>query len=333
MQLSRFGTLRVTRQCKLQFQNPDRQTYDGAPSEDSGRKGSNMQQLEQLTELGETEQKHVDKVVEVLSTLGNHGENVAEIAHDARNMVTALDLYCDLLQEPGVLAPPFVHYSGELRLVAAASRRLVEKLVSANPDDSAASSEAGEITVNPDLWPASAKKTTPRQWKNIPAEPIRNLAEELFANRSLLSALAGPTIALTVDAQGGAVAVRMTSEDLTRILVNLVKNSAEAMSAVGRIHISLWESRGEENTPWVTLNVEDNGPGLNDKIVGKLFAPGNSCSSGHDVFASAGWPSPHRGLGLSITRSIVETAGGAIHAANRDPVGACFQIELPLQVS
>src|SRR5580692_12843155 len=141
-----------------------------------------MQQLEQLADLGETEQKHVDKVVEVLSTLGNHGENVAEIAHDARNMVTALDLYCDLLQEPGVLAAPCAHYSGELRLVAAASRRLVEKLVSVNPDDTPANTEADEITVNPDLWPASTKKTRPQQWKNIPPEPIRNLAEELFAN-------------------------------------------------------------------------------------------------------------------------------------------------------
>jgi signal transduction histidine kinase len=169
--------------------------------------------------------------------------------------------------------------------------------------------------------------------KSIPSEPIRSLAEELFANRSLLGALAGPTIALTVDSQGGAVPVRITSEDLTRILINLVKNSAEAMSAVGRIHISLWESRGEQNTPCVTLNVEDNGPGLNDNMLEKLFEPRNSSSLRHDVFASGEWPLPHRGLGLSITRSIVEAAGGTIHAANRDPVGACFQIELPIQTA
>lgn len=292
-----------------------------------------MQQVEELHEIGATEQQQVDKVVEVLSNLSNHGENVAEIAHDARNMVTALDLYCDLLQEPGVLAAPFAHYSGELRLVAAASRRLVEKLVTTNPDEVPGNAEAADAAVNPDIWPVSAKKTKPRQWKSIPTELIHNLAEELFANRSLLAALAGPTIALTVDAQGGAVAVRMTSEDLTRILVNLVKNSAEAMSAVGRIHISLWESRGEQNTPWVTLNVEDNGPGLNGRILEKIFEPRDSSAPSHDVFASAEWPLPHRGLGLSITRSIVEAAGGAIHAANRDPVGACFQIELPLQTS
>lgn len=62
-----------------------------------------MQQIEQLTELGQEEQKRVDRVVETLKTLGNRGENVVEVAHDARNMVTALDLYCDLLQQPGAL--------------------------------------------------------------------------------------------------------------------------------------------------------------------------------------------------------------------------------------
>jgi signal transduction histidine kinase len=286
-------------------------------------------QVEQLTELGEIEQKQVDKVVDILSTLTTQGQEVAEIAHDARNMVTALDLYCDLLQEPGVLASPFSHYSGELRLVAAASRRLIDKLMSVDVPNERERHDTAEPSQTHVELPQTAGRR-PRRWKSIPVEPIKNLAEDLLANRSLLASLAGPTIGLTVDAQGGAVPVQMTSEDLTRILVNLVKNSGEAMSAVGRIHISLWESRGEGNTPWITLNVEDNGPGLTDKVMEKIFEPR---SPSHDAFAGGEWPLAHRGLGLSITRSIVEAAGGMIHAANRDPVGACFQIELPVQVA
>src|ERR1017187_4037972 len=92
-----------------------------------------MQQLEYLSELGVMEMNRVDAVVETLSALSHHGESLADVAHDARNMVTALDLYCDLLKEPGVLAAPFAHYAGELKLVAAASRRLVEKLVAMDP--------------------------------------------------------------------------------------------------------------------------------------------------------------------------------------------------------
>jgi signal transduction histidine kinase len=290
-------------------------------------------QIEQLSELGETEQKRVDKVVEVLSTITTRGQDVAEIAHDACNMVTALDLYCDLLREPGVLASPFAHYGGELRLVAAASRRLIDKLMSIDSPDAHEGRDTVAQKSDARIDPFRATGPHPRQWKSIPAEPIKNLAEELLANRNLLASLAGPTIGLTVDVQGGAAAVRMSGEDLTRILVNLVKNSSEAMSAVGRIHISLWESQGEDNTPWITLNVEDNGPGLSDKIMGTIFEPSDTRPPSQDAFACGEWPLPHRGLGLSITRSIVEAAGGMIHAANRDPVGACFQIELPVQMS
>jgi signal transduction histidine kinase len=290
-------------------------------------------QVEQLSELGAAEQMRVDKVVDVLSTLTTRGQDVAEIAHDACNMVTALDLYCDLLQEPGVLAGPFTHYGGELRLVAAASRRLVDKLIAIeSPHSPAIGNAAKTHDVHDDPFQAPEEHPHQYQWKNIPAEPIRNLAEELLANRSLLASLAGPTIALTVDVQGGALPVRMSCEDLTRILVNLVKNATEAMSAVGRIHITLWESSGEpENSPWVTLNVEDNGPGLSNKTLDSIFEPRRVQPKPEDI--SAEWPLRHRGLGLSITRSVVETAGGYIHAANRDPVGACFQIELPVQAS
>lgn len=285
-----------------------------------------MSPLEQLTQLGHEEQGRVDKVIAALTSLGDRGETVAEIAHDARNMVTALDLYCDLLQQPGVLAEPFIHYGGELRLVAAASRRLVEKLTESSNTDNGGVSPSGV-----DTRPSAPRGRRAAQWKSIPAEPVRNIAEEMLANRNLLASLAGPTIALTVDVRGGALPVRITSEDLTRVLVNLTRNAAEAMSGVGRIHISLYESSGEpDNSAWVTINVEDNGPGLSEQALGKIFEPGPTVAPDRPI--TGGWPMAHRGLGLSITRSIVVAAGGVIHAANRDPVGACFQIELPVQV-
>ncbi len=68
-----------------------------------------MQQLEKSAVLSEGERKRVEAVVETLATLGGKGNTLAEVAHDARNMVTALGLYCDLLEEPGVLLPAFSH--------------------------------------------------------------------------------------------------------------------------------------------------------------------------------------------------------------------------------
>ena len=302
-----------------------------------------MQQTEQ-TQAGwdGAERRRVEAVVETLATLRSEGENLEEVAHDARNMVTALGLYSDLLQEPGVLAPPYMHYGNELRLVAAASRRLVEKLVAldtrGNPDRSSVPPGLGGGSAFvgspfpgsaflPGMAPESRSRTA-RAWDLMPAVPIDSLAGELMANRNLLAALAGPAIALTVDTEGGALPVRLTGEDLTRVLVNLVKNAAEAMPRGGRIQLSLREQTTETGPRGsVALTIDDNGPGIPTKALEQVFEAGFSTHG--KASSGEGWGSTHRGLGLSITRSIIEAAGGHIEAANRKPVGSTFRIELP----
>jgi signal transduction histidine kinase len=289
--------------------------------------------------------KRVETVVETLASLRGDGESLAEVAHDARNLVTALWLYCDLLEEPGVLNPTFHHYASELRLVAAASRRLVEKLLALDANFGARGDAIFETRFDAGLRPemglpkaiSAALKSEPlaldraRQWELTPGSPIDNLAGELEANRNLLSALAGPSIALTVNTEGGEQAVRMSGEDLTRILVNLVKNAAEAMPGAGQIAISLHEFHAEAAVPlWLMLTIEDDGPSIPRDSLEKIFDSGYTTKlSG--ALRNGGWPAGHRGLGLSITRSIVEAAGGHIHAVNSAEGGARFQIELPVR--
>jgi signal transduction histidine kinase len=288
-----------------------------------------------------TERQRVEAVVETLANLRSKGESLAEVAHDARNMVTALGLYCDLLEEPGVLTPSFHHYAGELRLVATASRRLVEKLLAL---DASIAPDAGLFSYlgagRAEVEPRGAERLErARRWDLMPPEPINNLAGELLANRNLLSALAGPSIALTVDVEGGALPVQLTGEELTRILVNLVKNAAEALPAAGRITIILHEFHAGTKLPiWLSLSIEDNGPGIPQEALEKIFDSGYTTRHSYALAAGAAgsgntgnWPASHRGLGLSITRSIVEAAGGSIHAANRIPAGACFKIQLPVR--
>lgn len=366
-----------------------------------------MQPMEETMGTGGTERRRVEAVVETLATLSGRGESVAEVAHDARNMVTALGLYCDLLEEPGVLATPFVHYGNELRLVAAASRRLVEKLValdrgreaglgaglasdlaphpgsarifgpgrgedrarsqtsgqesgpapgfapnsdSAYPgdphtglqnglasrnEDSTGSRPgaraAGGAAASPaDALPPGRRQEAPGRWELMPAAPIENLAEELLASRNLLAALAGPSIALTVDVAGAARGVRMSGEDLTRVLVNLVKNAAEAMPEGGSIRISLKERPGAGGVAdTLVMTVEDTGTGIPETDLEHVFASGYTTRAAAP--ARGNWPVSHRGLGLSITRSIVEASGGSVVAANRDGGGAGLLIELPVR--
>jgi hypothetical protein len=300
-------------------------------------------------------------------------DELAAVAHDARNMVTALALYCDLLREPGVLTQAYRHYGDELHLVAAASRRLVEKLallhdpytqaqpdLQAKPDMPAAARFGGspqgpgkkpvqsvpdlrvpdlpvpdlpvpDLPV-PDLPGRELRKRPAPLWDSIAAIPIDNLSAELSANRNLLAALAGPAVTLTVHTEGGALPVRLTGEDLTRVLVNLVKNAAEAMPAGGHIEVGLRPVPARPHAlpgagKALLLTLDDNGSGIPQPALESIFEAGFSTKARSS--RDSDWPAPHRGLGLSITRSIIEAAGGTITAANRQPCGARFAIELP----
>lgn len=285
-----------------------------------------------------------------LATLRTESESLAEVAHDARNMMTALGLYCDLLEEPGVLAVPYLHYSHELRLVASASRRLVERLVTLDAVGVPATSIEPLSRASSRKEPVSAAATRSeawnrgrgterglernedrdRRWDLLPALPVTNLAAELMANRNLLSALAGPSIAVTIDAVSGTQPVRLTGEDLTRVLVNLVKNAAEAMPDGGRLHIGIQEQPAAAGaSASLRLTVEDDGPGIPEGALERIFLPGYTSRArgeqGDNRMLN------HRGLGLAVTRSIVEAAGGRINARNRAQGGACIEIELPLR--
>jgi len=299
-----------------------------------------MQQVEKPSAQSGVERQRVKAVVETLAGLQGRGESLAEVAHDARNMVTALGLYCDLLEEPGVLAPPFHHYGGELRLVATASRRLVEKLVALDEaplgesDNAYPGGPAAESLHSGSGWGIGRALTRRTESGTselglLPAAPIESLVAEVEANRNLLAALAGPSINVELLSDGGALPVRLTGEDLTRVLVNLVKNAAESMPSGGRIAIGLHEFHANVPVgPWVILTIEDSGPGIPPALLETIFEPGFSTRTAGKA-ANSGWASAHRGLGLSICRSIVEDAGGRIHAANRLPSGARFEIELP----
>jgi len=281
------------------------------------------------------ERRRVEAVMQTLANLRGGGESLVELAHDARNMVTALGLYCDLLEEPGVLAAPFSHYGNELRLVAAASRRLVEKLVTLDARQAPRAAWLQPAAREPGRMPLEDKAGGLRElsqcWEPLPAQPIDNLAGELLAKRNLLAALAGSSISLTVDAEGSARPVKLTGEDLTRVLVNLVKNAAEAMPAGGAIQLALRERPAKPGAAsWLALTMEDNGPGIPAKALEKVFDSGYTTSAKNGP-ANGGSVATHRGLGLAITRSIIEAAGGRIQATNRIPAGARFEIELPVR--
>ena len=104
---------------------------------------------------------------------------------------------------------------------------------------------------------------------------------------------------------------------LQQVLINLIMNAIEAMSAVtGRER--LLNIRAELNGPQsVRVTVEDTGCGIDQVHLDRIFTPFFTTKS-HGM-----------GLGLSICRSIVETHGGKLWALPRSPFGTAFHVTLP----
>jgi signal transduction histidine kinase len=103
---------------------------------------------------------------------------------------------------------------------------------------------------------------------------------------------------------------------LYQVLVNLVVNAIQSMDRGGILKIETIPS-GE----FVRLSVEDNGYGMSEDVVGKIFIP---------FFTTK---KDGTGLGLSVVHGIVESHGGKIEVKSIEKKGTVFSVMLPAEKS
>jgi C4-dicarboxylate-specific signal transduction histidine kinase len=104
---------------------------------------------------------------------------------------------------------------------------------------------------------------------------------------------------------------------LQQVILNLVVNAAEAMDSVTDREHRLRVTSRRENDAWVRVEVQDSGPGIAVDDIDRLFAPFYTTKA-HGM-----------GMGLSISRSLVEAHGGTLKAARAEPFGMIFSFVLP----
>jgi len=114
------------------------------------------------------------------------------------------------------------------------------------------------------------------------------------------------------------LAIEGDAEQLRRVVINLVGNALEALEASGtrpgRIDVALGENlAGSE----VWLRIADDGPGFDAETLAKMWSPLYTSKQGGN------------GLGLAITRKLVEAHGGTIEAGASASGGAEFVVTLP----
>jgi len=102
---------------------------------------------------------------------------------------------------------------------------------------------------------------------------------------------------------------------IQQVLVNLIRNAIDAMESVSHRNLSIETAVIEDNM--VQISVSDTGPGLSAEIASQLFQP-------FVTTKKAGM-----GIGLSISRTIIEAHGGRIWAEPNSGGGAVFRFILP----
>jgi signal transduction histidine kinase len=224
----------------------------------------------------------------------------AGLAHDAGNLFGALGLYCDLLAAPDVLRPEHQHYITELRQLASRSSSLIQALLTS------AANAAVPVRSLPEIAPIAAVEAPP------------DAAVTLRAIEPLLSAIAGTSVVVTCKSPRAIPTPLFQPEVLERILVNLVRNAAQAIETAavrraGNIRITLATISGQ-----LRLTVEDNGPGMPVTTAAAFLSPS---------------PLPkgaQRGLGHRIVHELVTASGGQLSLRVRPGRGTTITVHWPV---
>jgi signal transduction histidine kinase len=119
---------------------------------------------------------------------------------------------------------------------------------------------------------------------------------------------------VTTRVEGPTGPVMLTADpgQLHQVLVNIILNSLDSMPGGGTVNLKVQATPQE-----VSVEITDSGPGIPRDVMSRLFQP----------FVST--KETGLGLGLVISRRIIEEHGGTIEAANAIGGGATFQIRLP----
>ena len=214
------------------------------------------------------------------------GEAVAKINHDLRNMLTSAQIASERLAQSG--DPKVAQAMPRLERALDRAVTLASNVLAYGKSEEAAPS----LDV---FWLAPAVEVAAED-AGLTPEGVR------------LDLKIGPQARISAD-----------PEQLHRILVNLLRNGRQAIAGreeaggLGVIAVSL-----EQANETSLIRIADDGPGIPEKVRGRLFQP----------FAATSSPGG-AGLGLAISRELTQGHGGDLTLAGTGPQGTVFELKLP----
>lgn len=266
------------------------QTYAEAP-EDARRvivPTASIVELRVAEEALQSMQTQLTSSLRQKERLAQLGSAVAKISHDLRNILTTAQLFADRIE--GSVDP----------VVARSAPKLVGSISRA-------------VSLCEATLAFGKAEEPPPQLRRL---NLSHLAGEVAEGEGLES---DTQITCLIDI-APSLMIRADSEQLYRVLSNLVRNARQAIAATnqpGTIEISA----GEDEAHW-WIRVGDTGPGLPTRAREYLFAAfqGGARKGG-------------TGLGLAIAAELVRGHGGKLELERTDAEGTAFAIHLPKETA
>jgi signal transduction histidine kinase len=217
----------------------------------------------------------------------------ADIAHDLRTPLSVLHGYTEAMSEGKLDGNPEIY--AVMHQQAKHLNYLIDDLRTLSLLDS------GELSIQiQDVDPATILGQTMAAFKPIAKEKGIKLTQEI---------------------DEGLPRVKLDPDRLTQILGNLITNAFQVLSPGGKVILSL-STQAED----LVIQVSDNGPGINDEDLPHIFDRfyKSDKSRASDQGSS--------GLGLAITKKLVETLNGSVSVDSEPGKGTRFTILFPLHL-
>ena len=226
-----------------------------------------------------------------LSRLNELGEMASTLAHELNQPLSAIANYVQ----------------GSVRLLQNADFDTAPLLRTALEETAKQSLRAGKIIHH-------LRESATHGVAEMRVDSVRSIVEEAAA-----LALAGSRekgIRTVFDYRAGADAVFVDRIQIQQVLINLVRNAVEAMRGAERRELRIATS--DAGTSAIAVEVADTGPGIAEDIAQQLFTPFVTSKPGG------------MGIGLAISKRIIESHDGEIGVSRNASGGATFRFTLPV---
>lgn len=231
-----------------------------------------------------TERRRMEAEIQHAQKLESLGRMASGVAHDLNNLLAPILGLAGLLQERYGDDPKLNRTLGTILKAAEQGRDLVRGLT--------------------DFARKGMQVTEPVDLNALVLQAVELLKEG-----------GGPSVRWELDLAEDLPRILGDPSDLSRVLLNLIRNALDAMARQGTVRLRTRRPTAQ----WVQLEVQDTGPGIPPELLGQVMEP----------FFTTKARGKGTGLGLAIVNSIIRAHAGTVSIQSQAGQGTTVLVQLP----